>query len=261
MVVWFIFLSLLLHALAFKLIPIAWFWEDPVRSKALAVELIQDTVSKLHSAVELDEPESVEPPKAPRVLDSKNVRVDQEQVARRKVLNPGGGAPEPRRQARPTKESFGIADLLKQDLRDGSGVDGLGGEQGDRAWAPDVLTHGGRTRLNAAAFDLRFVSFYRRVDSRITSVLDRHVVPPLKRIFEREGASMSRRFQFAFDMVLDSQGALVDLKLVRSSGYPELDRAVLALFREAAPFPNPPAQLRWPDGKVRFLNQDFTLYL
>ena len=53
-------------------------------------------------------------------------------------------------------------------------------------------------------------------------------------------------------VVLDRSGRLVDVQVKVSSGAPHLDDEAVAAFRRAQPFPNPPSELRDPDGHIRF---------
>lgn len=54
------------------------------------------------------------------------------------------------------------------------------------------------------------------------------------------------------EITLASQGgAVVNTAVVKSSGYPELDRAAIEAFLEASPLQNPPAELAGSDGTIR----------
>ena len=45
------------------------------------------------------------------------------------------------------------------------------------------------------------------------------------------------------EVVLDKTGRVVELDVERSSGLPFLDREAKRAFRQASPYPNPPAEL------------------
>lgn len=53
-------------------------------------------------------------------------------------------------------------------------------------------------------------------------------------------------------ITLTSQGALYQLRILRSSGVDVLDAEALKAVRQAAPFPNPPPGLQDEDGMIRF---------
>lgn len=53
------------------------------------------------------------------------------------------------------------------------------------------------------------------------------------------------------EIVLDSQGNYVESHVFRSSGFPDLDRAAIEAFIQAAPLQNPPAEMVEGDGFIR----------
>jgi len=62
-------------------------------------------------------------------------------------------------------------------------------------------------------------------------------------------------------IVLSGEGALETLSITTESGSTPLDEAVVAAFRVAGPFPNPPEQLIRRDGRVYLSDLDFTVQL
>jgi TonB family protein len=54
------------------------------------------------------------------------------------------------------------------------------------------------------------------------------------------------------NVVLDNQGELTDVSVVRSSGVGFLDDEAVSAFKGASPFPNPPQGLQEDDGSIRF---------
>ncbi len=63
------------------------------------------------------------------------------------------------------------------------------------------------------------------------------------------------------DVVLDGNGALESVRVASESGSSELDDAVVRAFKVAGPFPNPPAGIIDPDGRVRLPKMSFTVEL
>ena len=62
-------------------------------------------------------------------------------------------------------------------------------------------------------------------------------------------------------VILDDAGVLESIEITRSSGSGPLDSAVVRAFRIAGPFPNPPAQLVSPDGRVYLPDFDFNVQM
>jgi len=61
------------------------------------------------------------------------------------------------------------------------------------------------------------------------------------------------------DVVLDGDGALESINIIRDSGSGPIDNCVLEAFRIAGPFPNPPEQLVAKDGRVYLPNFEWTV--
>lgn len=65
----------------------------------------------------------------------------------------------------------------------------------------------------------------------------------------------------AVDVILDGNGTLESIRVGTESGSAELDDAVVRAFKVAGPFPNPPAGIIDPDGRVRLPEMRFTVEL
>ncbi len=69
------------------------------------------------------------------------------------------------------------------------------------------------------------------------------------------------RYETVVDLLLDGKGALLAVGVTHPSGSDALDGCVLAAFRQAGPFPNPPAQLIGPDGRIALPDLSFEVVL
>jgi TonB family protein len=60
-----------------------------------------------------------------------------------------------------------------------------------------------------------------------------------------------RRWTVATQITLDSSGAVERVEIVAPSGLDFVDRELVRAIRDAAPFLNPPAGMKDPDGRIR----------
>ena len=114
-----------------------------------------------------------------------------------------------------------------------------------------------RTALNTQEF--KFYGYFQRIRDR----LDRAWVPVLR---EKLGAYYRSGRLLTSDMdhitkvlvVLNGQGEIVKVIILRESGTQELDSAAIAAFNKAGPFPNPPKGIVDRDKEVK-IPWDFVL--
>jgi TonB family protein len=123
---------------------------------------------------------------------------------------------------------------------------------------PTSVPEGEETRLNTRRF--RFAEFYARVHAAIRREWDPNRAWDARDPHDR---ILGRRTRNArFDILLEPDGRVRDVRLVESSGLGFLDRECERAIRAAAPFPNPPAALLERDGAVVLrgwvLSFDFT---
>lgn len=69
------------------------------------------------------------------------------------------------------------------------------------------------------------------------------------------------RYETVVDVVLDANGVLESVRVRDASGVAALDACVTEAFRLAGPFPNPPAALVAPDGKIHLDQLGFEVVL
>ncbi len=143
-----------------------------------------------------------------------------------------GGAPTPD-DYRALLPSLGLQDRARSD----GSIDHI----------PDV-DQGERTFLNTR--DYKFAWFFNRVKRdvqkrwRAVDAHRRH--DPYGRVFG------VRDRLTVVDVTLNDDGSLDDIYVAKDSGVAFLDQVALQAFRDAQPFPNPPAALRGDDGRIRF---------
>jgi TonB family protein len=111
---------------------------------------------------------------------------------------------------------------------------------------PRSVPEGDETRLNTRRF--RFAEFYARVHAAIRREWDPNRAWNARDPHDR---ILGRRTRNArFDILLEPDGRIRDVRLVDTSGFEFLDRECERAIRSAAPFPNPPAGLVGGDGVV-----------
>jgi TonB family protein len=94
----------------------------------------------------------------------------------------------------------------------------------------------------------RFAGFYRRVHDAIAGAWKPNRAWDARDPHDRLLGRTRRQVQV--DILLDAEGSLRDLRVVRGSGLGFFDAECLRAIREAAPFPNPPRGLVGSDGVV-----------
>lgn len=108
------------------------------------------------------------------------------------------------------------------------------------------VADGEATLVNTRGF--RFAGFYGRVREAIAGEWKPNRAWDARDPHDRILGRVRRQVQV--DIVLDADGGLRDLRLVRGSGLGFFDAECLRAIREAAPFPNPPRGLVGPDGVI-----------
>ncbi len=116
---------------------------------------------------------------------------------------------------------------------------------------------GMQTLLNTREF--KYYSYYNRIKRQLSNYWEPKIKEKVEGMFRRGRKIASQEDRITRLLIeLNAEGVLVGVKLVGESGVSDLDDAAIEAFREAAPFPNPPAGIIDPDGKVR-IRWDFVL--
>lgn len=227
------------------------------------------------------------PPEDARFLSRYNTRVEREQRGRSRGR--GGGATAggarvatraPERLERPPSEALsgtqelgktrrleGREALLRRDnpvagfgtgvkghlgLSVGSGLGFAGsGEEGEGGSDDAILgvdREGDTTLVNSRSF--KYWDFFQRVKERVRQEWDPATV---YRARDPTGTAYGLRDRLTvLGVVLDAEGRVQRIEVVRESGLPFLDEEAVRAFREAAPFLNPPAGLADEKGRIAF---------
>jgi protein TonB len=103
------------------------------------------------------------------------------------------------------------------------------------------------THLNTV--ENKFYGYYHRIRQKLEGFWGRSIQEKAA-ILASEGRMVSDdELVTALRIVMDHEGAIVDVVILGSSGVKELDDAAIESFNEAGPFPNPPKDLI-VDGRV-----------
>ncbi len=109
------------------------------------------------------------------------------------------------------------------------------------------IPEGDLTHLNTVEY--KFYGYYFRIRQKLEGFWGRSVQEKAA-ILAGQGRMVSdEELVTALRIVMNSQGEIVDVVILGSSGVQELDDAAIESFNEAGPFPNPPKDLI-VDGRV-----------
>ena len=120
----------------------------------------------------------------------------------------------------------------------------------------DVKT-GMQTLLSTREFV--YFSYYQRIKDQIRQYWEPGVREKVKIVYRQGRTIASQKDRMTQLMVtLDSQGGLLKVEVLSSSGVQQLDDAAIEAFKSAAPFPNPPGGMVESDGTIK-IRWDFIL--
>lgn len=166
-------------------------------------------------------------------------------------LNPTQGAMGQKMAGRetPQENNQGEVNLQKAQSGGGLGRNIAIGDSSIGEYIPNVK-EGNFTALNTDQFT--FYTFFSRVNEAIRFrwvSRVRNFASNLPQIKQQELAQYGRTSYIT--IILDPKGSIIRSFVSRSSGSDGLDMAALMAFREAAPFLNPPSEMREPDGTIK----------
>ncbi len=199
---------------------------------------------------------ATEKPKDAKFISDRDLSTDDEsspEVASLDMASLGkrGGAskeaPKPERR----RESFSLSSLDREALNDPL--------QGGRAsesmrFSPGFMKKLKRgDELKANALGLDYGQYYLRMKEKLAQRWSpqRSVSPAMYQYNE---------ITVLLAVVLNSEGELVDLQILRPSSFPAYDQTTIEAMRQAAPFPNPPKSIIQDDGRV-YVTWGFSLYM
>ncbi|MCM2279511.1 MAG: TonB C-terminal domain-containing protein [Oligoflexia bacterium] len=189
-----------------------------------------------------------------RYFSDRNRRVEKEQRARRTAILPKSpsararprAAPErdrPRRSL-PSVSELGLPLALSRPAPPARSEPDQEQSSGADQWVrDDRVPEGGENLLNTQ--QSVYYSFYARLYESIGPLWQSR----LNAVYQSQRPSPGEYTTVA-EVILDAEGALEDVHILRSSGIEAFDRAVIESWRRISRFPNPPRGLFEADGKV-----------
>lgn len=128
------------------------------------------------------------------------------------------------------------------------GGGGTAGPSGSDDALLGVEDEGETTLVNSRSF--RYWDFFQRVKEGVRGTWD---PGPVYRGRDPTGNAYGAQDRLTVvSVILDAQGGVQRLEVVRKSGLPFLDQEAIRAFRSAGPFPNPPAGLADDAGRIAF---------
>lgn len=103
-----------------------------------------------------------------------------------------------------------------------------------------------------------YYTYFKRIKSQIQQHWEPNIKGKISQIMKsgRQIASIDRVTKLV--IILNNEGDLTRIQVIRDSGILELDQAAIDAFKSAAPFPNPPSGLVEQDGTIK-IRWDFVL--
>jgi TonB family protein len=111
-----------------------------------------------------------------------------------------------------------------------------------------VADEGDTTLVNSRSF--KYWDFFQRVKERVRSEWNPADTYRARDPYGKVYGSKDRLT--VLGIVLDADGRVARIEVVRESGLPFLDHEAMRAFREAGPFPNPPSGLADERGRIAF---------
>ncbi|MCM2323649.1 MAG: TonB family protein, partial [Oligoflexia bacterium] len=213
-----------------------------------------NTPKELLLGKERNEPDEAPAPPDARYFSDRNRSVEKEQRARDTAIlpRPGQGETPAQPRARPSRprglpsvSDLGVPLPLFQNPATPPRTAAKSFEPGaDQRLRDSSLPEGGENLLNTQ--QSVYYSFYARLyeaigplwQSRLNAVYDSTRLQP-------------GSYTTVAEVVMDRDGNLQAIEILRSSGVEAFDRAVIDSWRKIQRFPNPPQGLTEADGKVR----------
>lgn len=239
-----------------------------VTTKPITVRLLQDKLDQKRQIVQSEDPEEKREPLEDSFLSDKDRRFDRESVAKNidtfQKAAKGGGEAGGKKQTKPKpKEEIDLSDLgdtaanpfeeaAKNYAKSKSGKPGkVGQKEGElnsealvsstNDYVEDVPL-GDLTHLNTVEY--KYYGFYHRIRQKLEQFWGRSIQEKAEQM-SKNGRRLiaSEEHITSLQITLNSDGKIVEIKIMGTSGVKELDDAAIESFNEAGPFPNPPQDL------------------
>lgn len=267
---YFFVVSLLVHLLAFLLLPLVP-TPEYVPDEETIVDIDPALLEELESAVQRQVVESekapnTQEPKEAKYLGERNQTVEKETKAAR-VDTFQAGAPSQQQQlslrSLAPNPSFerppepGEMDVFrKQQMKQELEQRKTGNAAATNDYLKDV-SEGNRTLLNTKEFI--YFGYYHRIRQRLEQAWNSKLRGVLS-TYMRSGRRLASDQDYVTRLivVLDENGKIKAVKVLEESGARDLDDAAVEAFNRAGPFPNPPKGLIDKDGLIK-IRWDFIL--
>ncbi len=231
------------------------------------IKILKDKPDQKRQIVQSEDPDTKTPPKDEAALSDKERSFDRETMARKidtfKKAAKGGVAtqgekPQPKKDMKLSDLGLGEAHPMKEaakkyaEAKSQKGTAGIPGQdKGDPNSDAlvsstndyvDKVPVGEVTHLNTIEY--KYYGFYHRIRQKLEQFWGRSIHEKAEEMV-RNGRRLiaSEDLITALQITLNSQGEIVDIKVLGTSGVKELDDAAIESFNEAGPFPNPPRDL------------------
>jgi TonB family protein len=269
----FLILTLIFHGLLFR---VQFHWAAPLKPPHVDIQQIDPR--KLESirnkwkekSLLLDRnpsiPSEKEAPPNARYLSNRNAKVKKEQRARETNVipkvgkageNPSASHSKPKQPSSKNLTDLGnlgipfqlnrpqtARELASKDTQNSSSAAQMESQQGgDQALLDKDLPTGSENLLNTQ--ESIFYSFYARLYEAIGPVWQSRIrrVPYRLELQPRE-------YRTEVDVILDQYGSVLEVKMLRSSGIDDFDRAIEDAWKKVGPFPNPPQALLNSENQI-----------
>lgn len=116
---------------------------------------------------------------------------------------------------------------------------------------PGDVARGSQTLLNTDP--VLYAGFINRVADEIYDAWVSHCSVAVDKVYAGGGKLGANVYITKLTVVLNRDGEVASLRVLKSSGIHELDEAPKQAFWDSEPFPNPPRQMFDDDGLVRFV--------
>lgn len=262
-------LVMVLHGLVLLL---KYYPSDPHRDEIasdgpLKVKILREMSDQKRQIVQSEDPDTPTPPKDQAALSDKDRNFDRETMARKidtfKKAAKGGVAsqgekPQEKKDMKLSDLGLGeahpMAEAAKKyaEAKNQKGVQGKPGQDNGDLNSDalvsstndfvDKVPVGDVTHLNTVEY--KYYGFYHRIREKLEQFWGRSIHEKAEEMV-RNGRRIiaSEDLITALQITLNSQGEIVDIKVLGTSGVKELDDAAIESFNEAGPFPNPPRDL------------------
>lgn len=256
---WFVLLSLLLHASVVFFMSQDWsrFSGARVADEAAPVDvqvvpMTKEEMERLKTQiVETDLAQKSEKAAKDAYLGQQTQVVQRQSRARetapfREGRVGGAKGSQSREQPRPT---LSMGDLgVHMDFKPMGNL-GPGQTASSNDYLKDVQ-QGSQTLLNTKEF--AYFSFYQRVRHQLEQYWEPGLRERLKAMFERgRQLAADQEHSTHLTVVMNAEGSITRILVDSTSGLIDLDRAAIDAFNKAGPFPNPPRGMIEADGTVK----------